>query len=127
ASGADGDAATATPFCATLSPAPTFCDDFERTEVKGPWGTVASTPGTVLALERKDDGGTALLASMPDFQSGATAGAHVYKTFSDGGMDFEWSFELRIEALPARGEVNLVAINLNENAQDLCSVILGAR
>src|SRR5438105_8771960 len=62
----DGRASVDGGFCATLSPKPTFCDDFERREVQGPWALVSKTPGTSLALEKKGDGGTGFVATIPD-------------------------------------------------------------
>lgn len=58
ATSSDSSDATGASFCSTLTPAPTFCDDFERdTNVQGGWTSVIATgPGAAVSLVADSQG-----------------------------------------------------------------------
>src|SRR5687768_9936358 len=68
---ANPDAPTV-PFCDTIVPKATFCDDFNRTELMGAWSDDFITAGTSLTLE-PNLGGRSLLASMPAITMGTAS------------------------------------------------------
>lgn len=68
--GTDGSALDGTalvPFCDSLTPKPTFCDDFERTSLLGSWDNRALSGGGSVTLESSTRTATGheLLAAIP--------------------------------------------------------------
>jgi hypothetical protein len=80
----DAASEAAGPFCASLSPQPTFCEDFdEGTTLSAGWNPTTTNGGTyavdsTLALSPPN----ALLVTVPAVDAGTTAGASISRPFT---------------------------------------------
>jgi hypothetical protein len=100
--GADAlvEAAQPTPFCATITPKPKLCDDFERSETKGPWGEVVANGGGTIAVEPSTRGaGRELHATVPQLQGSDVAVGRVTSNFAEADQVI-LSYALRVDAPP---------------------------
>jgi hypothetical protein len=115
--GVDADAGPTVPYCDSLVPKPTFCDDFERTNanVVGSWGTRSLGGGGVVTIDpsTRTATGRELNASIPVFPAGSVSQASLDRSFAGIVQKLTLSYALRIEAAPGQGsqQVMLVAVS----------------
>jgi hypothetical protein len=112
------DVADASPlgFCASLTPAPTFCADFDEGAVDNGWSSSQSSNGTI-AL----DGTTSTSAPDSFVSTSVTSTANViaalFKDFGTSGSAYHLAFDLRVDAVSANaqavvGQVQLMTSNV---------------
>ena len=106
------EAAVAAPFCDTLVPTPTFCDDFERTTVWGAWTNQAlAAGGTVALVPSTRDGGRELRASIPLLEAGVASSARLVTSFLQTD-EITLSYALRLDGVPAQVAQQLMNVNV---------------
>ena len=109
ADGASPDARADARFCTMLFPAPTFCDDFERTgNTRGQWDNIGTSAGGAVVLA-PGPSGKELLCTQPAFMSG-TAGANINHYFGKISGDLTFAFDLTVDAPPGKGGVQVMSI-----------------
>jgi hypothetical protein len=98
------DGGPSVPFCQTVVPAPAFCDDFERSDLKGTWDTEVLGAGGVLAIEpsTRTAQGHELHATIPFFTGGGISQAHLSRNLSVASA-VTLSYALRIDSAPPQG------------------------
>lgn len=100
---APADAPPNATFCATITPKPLFCDDFERPDPKGTWGDPSLSGGGALATVPSTRGaGRELLATIPVFGAGGVSSARMERTFPETD-EVSVSYALRVDAAPGQG------------------------
>ena len=109
-----GDAAAALPFCDSLVPQPTFCDDFERTSLLGAWDRRDLSGGGSVTLESstRTPAGREMLAAIPVFPAGSVSIAALVHTLVDAQV-ITLSYSLRIDAAPAQGAQQVMLVNVS--------------
>jgi hypothetical protein len=114
----NGDAteASTTTFCASLSPPPMFCDDFDVHPLPGVWDGLTQTGGTV-AL---DTGASvspprSLLATDSPLGTGQSLDAALFKHFTlpSPPTTLSWSFQLQPVAVDTTTGTALVLASLD--------------
>jgi hypothetical protein len=107
------DAGPPGPFCASIVPKPTFCDDFERTSLIGAWENRSLSGGgsVTLAPSTRTPTGQELITKIPVFPAGSVSVASLDRNFVSA-QRVTLSYALRIEAAPGQGsqQVMLVAV-----------------
>ena len=120
--GGDADATDASVggrFCATRTPAPTFCADFdEGRSLSSDWGVVQEGPPGALVIDR--DAGTSapasLRASVPAVSNGPQSLEYVARAFTVTKR-LAVEFDARADTLgSSAGQVTLVAIYAHDSA-----------
>jgi hypothetical protein len=116
AQNSDATEASTTSFCASLSPAPVFCDDFDVHPLPGIWDTLTQTGGTV-AL---DTGASvspprSLLATDSALATGQSLDAALLKRFTLPAppTTISWSFQLQPVAVDTTAAAALVLASLD--------------
>jgi hypothetical protein len=121
-SGVDADAGPAVPYCDSLVPKPTFCDDFERTNanVVGSWGTRSLGGGGVVTIDpsTRTATGSELNASIPVFPAGSVSQAALDRSFAGLAQKVTLSYALRIEAAPAQGSQQIMVVAVSPPASN---------
>lgn len=114
-----GDAAPTPGFCASLAPAPTFCDDFEDASLGG-WQTPHVTAPDLLRVEgvRAVSAPNALYMEVPD---GSTTSDEVYVERALGdGSDIELAFDVLLErAVSNQDPTFLARVSIGQSNADL--------
>ncbi len=115
--GVDADAAQAGPYCDSVTPKPTFCDDFERTtaDVVGTWDTRDLSGGGVVTIEpsTRTPTGRELDTSIPVFPAGSVSQAALHRTFMGSAQRIKLSYALRIDAAPAQGSQQTMLVSVS--------------
>ena len=113
------DASAGGRFCATRTPAPTFCADFdEGRPLSSDWGIVQEGPPGALVIDL--DAGTSppasLRASVPAVTNGAQSLEYVARSFTVTKR-LAIEFDARADTLgSSAGQVTLLAIYAHDNA-----------
>ncbi|MEA2746686.1 MAG: hypothetical protein QOI41_829 [Myxococcales bacterium] len=114
--GIDAEAGPAVPYCDSLVPKPTFCDDFERpnSDVVGSWGVRSLSGGGVVTIgpSTRTATGSELEASIPVFDAGSVSQAALDRTFTGLVQKATLSYALRIEAAPGQGSQQLMVVSV---------------
>jgi hypothetical protein len=120
--GIDADAGPTGPYCDSLVPKPTFCDDFERTNanVVGSWDTRALNGGGVVTIDpsTRTATGRELNASIPVFAAGSVSEAALDRTFVSSAQRIKLSYALRIEAAPGQGRQQVMLVSVSPPASN---------
>jgi hypothetical protein len=111
----DGDAAL-TRGCAALSPAPKFCDDFERESVLGSWDGLDAPGGGSAVIDHTDSWSPtrSLLCTTPAV-TGSDLWASLARAFPGAAMslsDVSVRFQERIAAKVEQGQFDLMRLEL---------------
>lgn len=114
--GIDADAGPSVPYCDSLVPTPTFCDDFERTNanVIGSWSTRSLRGGGVVTIDpsTRTATGSELHTSIPVFAAGSVSEAALNRTFLGSAQQIKLSYALRIESAPGEGGQQVMAVSV---------------
>lgn len=111
--GDGGDGLAVLPYCATLVPAPAFCDDFERTEPKGAWSKLSVSGGGAVTTEPSTRGaGRELRTVIPVFGGGGFSAAKLEVASLDVADEVTVSYALRIEAAPEQNQQQIMAVTV---------------
>jgi hypothetical protein len=104
ADGGGADSGPSVPYCQTVVPAPTFCDDFERSDVNGVWTNEVLGAGGQLAIEpsTRTAQGRELHATIPFFTGGGISNAHLSRDLA-AATAVTVSYALRIDSAPPQG------------------------
>lgn len=90
------------PFCTTLSPKPTFCDDFDGLDLSQTWDQRLAVAGSGVARDGAEvtSGALALLATSKATSTGEPVTALVRKTIGGTPTNVRFAFAMRPEAAP---------------------------
>lgn len=120
--GIDADAGPTLPFCDSLVPKPTFCDDFERANanVVGSWGARSLSGGGVVTIDpsTRMATGRELNASIPVFPAGSVSQAALDRSFTGLVQKVTLSYALRIEAAPEQGSQQVMVVAVSPPASN---------
>lgn len=97
-------------FCEVLRPVPTFCDDFERTNVQGTWDALNTTAGSAVTLAASTRGtGKELLTSISLTTGGPASAADLDRSFPQSD-ELSISYALRVDGPPSQGQQQLMNV-----------------
>lgn len=103
-------------FCATLSPKPTFCDDFDGLDVPQVWDQRLAVAGSSVARDGAEvtSGSLALLATSKTTSTGEPVTALVRKTIAGTPSTVRFAFAMRPEAVqPTLGVLWYATLDLS--------------
>jgi hypothetical protein len=116
------DAAPTVPYCDSLVPKATFCDDFERSNatVVGSWGSRDLSGGGVVSIDpsTRTATGHELTTSIPVFAAGSISQAALHRTFDGSAQRIKLSYALRIEAAPGQGSQQVMLVSVSPPASN---------
>lgn len=123
-----GDGSPATSFCTSLAPAPTFCDDFERVDLRGAWDKVNVSGGATLVLQASTRSkGVELFGSVALANSGGEYNAELTKSFVTAS-EIRMSFAFETDAVPSINAVQTPSIYVTSGiSNDAFAVYLMTR
>lgn len=124
---AGGDGAATKPFCDSLSPKATFCDDFERSDPKGAWEELRLLNGPTIVIQpsKRTQGGE-LFASVAFAASGAPYSGELTKTFP-ATSEVRMAFAYETDFLPTMRAVQSVSMVVATGGNDRFAVYLMTR
>jgi hypothetical protein len=116
-SGGDGSVveASAMPFCASLSPKPKYCADFDTGSISDD-GNLDGLPTIDPAVSKSPP--ASLLAVVEVNASGR--GAKVTRDFIDTPASFAVAFDILVDEYDASHDVELVAVQLTRSGTQVC-------
>jgi hypothetical protein len=104
------------PFCLTLSSQPTFCDDFERSELLGAWTREIKGNGGAIVVEPSTSAaGRELHATLPHLKDAGIGKARLDKVFGQTN-EATLAFRLRVDAAPTDGALQVMTLTINPPA-----------
>jgi hypothetical protein len=117
----DADASPLGPYCDSLVPKPSFCDDFERASASalGSWDSRALSGGGVVTLDpsTRTPTGRELHVSIPVFPAGSVSVASLDRTFVAAQI-IKLSYALRIDAAPPQGAQQVMVVSVSPPASN---------
>ncbi len=116
-----GTDATPPPFCASLSPQPTLCDDFDEGTSFSPQFPQTVQPSTGhLGIDQAyaSSSPASMFALVDQGTSGSQAVAYVQHTFSGSSTSFEIAFDVLLDQYVAGAFGVVTSIALNPSAQN---------
>jgi hypothetical protein len=103
----EGGAATDARFCATRTPTPTFCDDFERTDLLGGlWDSQQVSSSGTVAIQSN-----ALVTTIPLYTTGDIGRAGLERAFGVATR-VSYGFRLRVDAPPPNDNFEAMALTV---------------
>jgi hypothetical protein len=122
ASGTDGGGASdasggGSGYCALLTPAPTFCDDFDETGAQGEWDQIVQATGCSVSVDTTMPfaGSGSLLAQTPTSVMGDVLEADALKqfmSFQGKAIKISASFEMNVETWDPSSSGQIIAFEI---------------
>ncbi len=123
--GGGTESGPAVPYCQTVVPAPTFCDDFERSDVNGLWNNEVLGAGGQLAIDpsTRTAQGRELHATIPFFTGGGVSNAHLSRDLVSASA-VTVSYALRIDSAPPQGVQQAMNVRILYDAGEFAATYL---
>ena len=120
---ADASDASTGPFCASLSPKPKFCADFDQGGTAGDYGSIFGTPS--LDVSTSKSAPASLLAIVET--SASVRGSAVQTNLSDTPTAIALSFDVFVDEYDSAHDVELVTVNYASAGNLYCDVNVAVR
>ncbi len=115
--GGGASEAAAGSFCASVTPTPTFCNDFDESNAQGAWDQIFVDPGCAVTIDTTMPfaGAGSMLAQTPTADAGVALeadGIKQFTAFQDKAIKISVSFEMNVLAFDPSGTGQIIAFEI---------------